>query len=607
MCGITGAYLSSKPQPFHQEQVKSAVQALRHRGPDFSAIKSKGSFICGHSRLSIIDLSPLSNQPMQSEDGRYTLVFNGEIYNYHELKSQLIDSGDQFKSSGDTEVLLHWLIQKGVNGIEKLNGFFAFAYYDHEKDEVLLVRDRMGQKPLYYAEREDGLYFASELTALRPYFNSFTPNTEALSFYLRYSYIPAPHTAVEGVHKLLPGEYLIAGKKGISKKRYYRPANESPTDSKLFDLMEDAVIRRLISDRPIGSFLSGGIDSSIITALAARHHPGIDSFSIGFDSNKYLDESKVAEQIAKELGTRHHRIAFESRSIPELINGVLDSLDEPFADSSSIAYYLLCEFASDKVTVALSGDGADELFGGYRKHRAHAMLQLGWRAKLLHILPEFSGSREGPLSDQFRKLGKLVKASKLSPKERYLFLAAFAPENHALINSKSASPERIEKEILNRFDPSDLNQILLLDQELVLPNDMLHKADRMSMAHSLEVRSPFMDHRVVSYANSLSASHKFTAKKGKLVLRDTFKDLVPNIVWNQPKRGFEVPLRQMLENELKGLIDEQLSPSAIEKLGIFSSEAVKRLKHRFETDKDSSTTYLLWAILVAQHWFGKHG
>lgn len=612
MCGFTGIISKNGDAEALKNAVQQSLAMIHHRGPDYQQYLGIGALHLGHARLSILDTSKASNQPFQSADGRYTLCFNGEIYNYKSLRQSLIEKGVDFRSEGDTEVLIQCLIHHGLECLEKLNGFFAFAFYDHELDSLILARDRMGQKPLLYSKSNGQLCFASELSALKPYLTEFKPDFTALSFYMQLGYIPAPHSAIEGVQKMMPGEYLICTK-GKSEKGFYfeldhKLSNQPQSTSDFVELMDDSVKLRLISDRPLGCFLSGGIDSSIITALASKHHDKLNTFSIGFDNNPYLDESKYAADLAKSLGTIHHRIGFESKSVLERVTNMLDSLSEPFADSSAIAYYALSEYTRKEVVVALSGDGADELFAGYRKHLALNALSSFWIRNALKFAPTKEGSRENQESDRRRKIGRLSKAARLDFKERYWLLASFAPEPAVqLLKQKSSNYQSLKSEMLNEMESDSIQDVLLMDQKLVLPNDMLHKADSMSMAHGLEVRSPFMDYRVVDFANKLSAKHKISYQKGKLILRESFKNILPAEVWTRPKKGFEVPLESMLKNELQALIEEYLSEKSIESLGVFNAQAVGDLLNNFKLSPNAQSSFSIWSILVAQYWFSSKG
>ena len=372
MCGIVGIH---GPRAEGAE-LSASLEALSLRGPDRQAFIHNGQVCLGHARLSIIDTSSASDQPMQDPSGRYSIVFNGEIYNYRTIRDDLKEDGQEFQSSGDTEVLLKLLIKEGVKGLQRLNGFFAFAFYDAQEDELLLVRDRVGIKPLYYSISEGNIAFGSEMKALSPLLGQDKIDSIGVDLYFQLNYIPAPHTASRSVKQLLPGHYLRHSNGKTSIERYYEMASLSSNpisdiNSKLYSLMETSVERRMVSDVPLGSFLSGGVDSSIIAALAVKQKKDLKTFSIGFRDQGYFDESQYAEQVAEHIGSDHRTLHIHEEELLHSLDAVLDYIDEPFADSSAIAVHALCHFARKEVTVALSGDGADELFGGYNKHQAH--------------------------------------------------------------------------------------------------------------------------------------------------------------------------------------------------------------------------------------------
>lgn len=609
MCGITGTYTFESGQIAAAEisALNRSLGMLQHRGPDFQASAVQEGFACGHARLSIIDLNPEANQPFKSEDGRYILCYNGEIYNFPDLKEELEKDGVIFRTSSDTEVLLYWLIKFGKAGLNKLNGFFAFAFFDTREHELLIARDSMGQKPIYYHSHDSGIRFCSELRSITPYLAEPKPDHEALSLYLQLGYFPAPYSALLNVAKLEAGHLLEVNRAGIVKQSWFDlpclRTEQDPVDTDLYDKLTSAVERRMVSDRPLGTFLSGGIDSSIITMLATEFKGDLDSFSIGFDNSKYLDESEMAAKVAKDLGTRHHRIAFEDYGNEKLLESFQSDLDEPFADSSAIAYFVLSEFASKRVCVALSGDGADELFGGYRKHRAHLMLRNPFLNLGLRLISPKKGNRENAIQDRMRKLGKLAVAARMKPRERYWYLATFSHEDPNEYLNSDTIPDSIKDQFLTSLKDDRIRSILCTDQQLVLPNDMLHKADRMSMRHGLEVRSPFMDPHVVNLASTLKKSELLNFRKGKLELRSTFRYSLIKDVWKQPKKGFEIPLQSLLINDWNRNLEAALAPEKLDQLGIFDTDAVISMIQSFKKQPDAESAFLLWAIFIAQSWY----
>lgn len=379
MCGITGVFAFNEIGRFNLPNISLATETLEHRGPDFQKV-FVGDFVAlGHRRLSIIDLNPQSNQPMSAEDGRFKLVFNGEIYNYKSLRQELASKGVQFETESDTEVLLQILIHDGKNALNKLNGFFAFAFYDQQKEEMLVARDRYGIKPLYYLEDEDRFIFASELKAILKFGIEKTIDTNSIYTYLQLNYLPAPMSMVKGVKKLMPGHYAVVKKKSVEINSYYELKNTfekqfqgtyEDAQVQLKALMEKSVERRLVADVPLGTFLSGGVDSSIISAIASKKVEGLHTFSIGYHGNSFFDETEYANAVAKHIGSKHHVFSLSLDDLYGYLPKLLKSFSEPFADSSALPVYALSQLTKENVTVALSGDGADELFAGYNKHAA---------------------------------------------------------------------------------------------------------------------------------------------------------------------------------------------------------------------------------------------
>jgi asparagine synthase (glutamine-hydrolysing) len=389
MCGITGIYAFNMVGRVSMIHLVNATQALGHRGPDFQNTIHDEAVGLGHRRLSVIDPSPEGHQPMTDASGRYSLIYNGEIYNYRELRQQLEQNGITFRGNSDTEVLLQLLIREKEQALDKLNGFFAFALYDREKGSIFMARDRFGIKPLYYYSDNDRFLFASELKSILAYGIEKDYDYEALFTFLQLNYIPAPRSIFRKVKKLMPGEYLYIDREKFQKKLYYaQPVpqkmaeNLSYTDQqqKLSELLDQAVRERLVADVPLGSFLSGGIDSSVIAMLAARHKEDFHTFSIGYSDEPYFDETRYAESVAKKIGSHHHVFKLSGQDLLQQADHVLRHLDEPFADSSAIAVNILSKETRKHVTVALSGDGADELFGGYNKHAAYMRLMEGGTA-----------------------------------------------------------------------------------------------------------------------------------------------------------------------------------------------------------------------------------
>jgi asparagine synthase (glutamine-hydrolysing) len=460
MCGITGIYAFNEVGKFHMINLSSATDKLSSRGPDAGRTDIIGRVGMGHRRLSIIDTSSDGNQPMRDASGRYTIVFNGEIFNYREHRQALQASGISFHSSTDTEVLLYLYIHEGIQCLQKLNGFFAFAIYDEQEDKLLIARDRFGIKPLLYYHDEDKVLFASEIKSLLAYGIEKHLDYNALYQYLQFNYVPAPHSMFKDIRKLMPGHYMEISKAcdpRMSISRYYHiPFDETSLNpeqlsyvqqqQKLEKLLDESVQRRLVADVPLGAFLSGGIDSSVITALASRHVQQLHTFSIGYRDEPFFDETSYARLVAKKFQTEHTVFSLTNQDLYSHLSDILDYMDEPFADSSAIAVYILSKETRKKVTVALSGDGADELFSGYNKHMAafRAMhpgtteQAAGLMQPLLAMMPK---SRNGFFANKVRQLQRFAEGAALSPKERYLRWATFLDAESAarrLKNMKGA-------------------------------------------------------------------------------------------------------------------------------------------------------------------------
>jgi asparagine synthase (glutamine-hydrolysing) len=567
MCGITGIYAFNQIGSFYMVNLAKSVDRLSQRGPDGRDTYIEDFLALGHRRLSIIDTSHNGKQPMSDESGRYVMVFNGEIFNYKELRKKLSDKGINFFSETDSEVLLKLYILEGKECLNQLVGFFSFAIYDKETQDLFLARDRMGIKPLLYYFDEDKFAFASEMKSLLAYNIPAEIDYTSLYQYLQLNYIPAPASILKNIFKLMPGAYIVIKKKKIEHGTYYtipydgakaRKNRLSYDEQKaeLESLLEESVKLRLIADVPLGAFLSGGIDSSVIVALASRHTEQLNTFSIGYKNEPFFDETKYAELVAKKFNTNHTVYSLTNDDLFSNLFEALDYIDEPFADSSALAVYILSKQTSKKVKVALSGDGADELFAGYNKHMGDFRVREGGFmvaavASLQPLLKLFPQSRNSFFSNKIRQLDRLAEGKKMSDSERYWRWCAFTHEDGAqkLFSEKSLGYLLKEeyssrkKEILKHFSPGgDLNQVLRTDMDLVLPNDMLFKVDMMSMACGLEVRVPFLDHRVVDFAFSLPVSSKIDFGMKKKIVQDTFRGILPPELYNRPKHGFEVPL-----------------------------------------------------------------
>jgi asparagine synthase (glutamine-hydrolysing) len=629
MCGITGIFAKNLAGKVHMINLSHATALMERRGPNARGVWMNDNVGLGHRRLSIIDVRPNANQPMKDASGRYRIVFNGEIYNFKALRRGLIEKGVQLQSESDTEVLLYTYIHYGEKCLAMLNGFFAFAIYDAHKDSLFAARDRYGIKPLYYFNDDDKFLFSSDMQALLAYGIEKQIDVNALHLYLQLNYTPAPRTMIKGVRMLEPGRCLHLTHNSFDIQSYYKieydPKNimvgktYEQQCSQVLKLVVDSVERRMVSDVPLGTFLSGGIDSSIISGVAKGYKNDLQTFSIGYSDEPFFDETSYANMVAEKFRTKHTVFSLSNNDLYEHLFDILDVIDQPFADSSAIPTYILSKKTRAEVTVALSGDGADELFSGYNKHAAHLRAMddstingfLRLFGSWLAILPK---SRSGRVSNILRQLEKFGSGLRLNDAERYWRWAGILPETkatallHANLRSGMQLPSDDKLKYLSKISRNhDFNDLLLADMQLVLPNDMLRKVDMMSMAHGLEVRVPFLDHELVDYMFRLPAELKINQKIRKRILQDAFRDLLPAPLYNRPKKGFEVPLLKWFRTGLKSLIvDDLLSDRLISSQGIFDEVAVRRLRKQLFSINPGDAPATIWALIVFQWWWKKY-
>ncbi|MBS1773715.1 MAG: asparagine synthase (glutamine-hydrolyzing) [Bacteroidetes bacterium] len=634
MCGITGYYAFKSNAATNLTKITQSTDKIILRGPDSGGVFTHEQVALGQRRLSIIDTSTGASQPMFDVTNRYVIVFNGEIFNYKQLSEKYLQNTWQriggAKTTSDTEVLLYLLIEYGTSCLEWLAGFFAFAFYDKETKKLILARDRFGKKPLLYHATDEHMAFGSEMKALLEWNIPKELNYNALYHYLQLTYIPQPQSMFKGVLKLLPGHYMICDNTGIKEQgSYYQTTINSSGYNKytyeqaqqqLVEAMEVSVQERMIADVPLGAFLSGGIDSSVVVALASKYTDKLNTFSIGYKDNAFFDETKYAQLVAKKYNTNHTVFSLANNDFLEHVYDVLDYLDEPFADSSAIPQYILCYHTRKHVTVALSGDGGDEVFAGYNKHAAewkvrqssitNTLIKAG--LPLWQMLPR---GRNNKVTNLFRQLYKFAEGAKLSAKDRYWLWASFNTQqqvnellsdkskshiNHSLLNAEEAA-------ILQNIKSDDFNEILLTDMNLVLPGDMLVKVDLMSMANSLEVRSPFLDYKVVDFAFSLPPSYKIDGSMKKKIVQDAFRPLLPEEIYNRPKHGFDIPLQDWFKKELKSLIfDELLNEDFLREQGIFNPNISLQLKNKLFSNNPEESVEAIWSLVVFQYWYKKY-
>lgn len=600
------------------------VRSIRHRGPDAQVVKQFNGAVLGHARLSIIDLSEAGNQPFVSEDGRYALVFNGEIYNFKILRSKLETQGVRFRTQTDTEVLLALLSREGMDAIEQLNGMFAIAFWDNEAGTLDLIRDRIGKKPLYYTEQDGQLLFASELKALLQ-----CPNVpreirpDAVYDFFAYQYVPDPKTIFRNIYKLEPGSHLHRACSGKTTfHRYWspqmgeaKPLSMDDAKGQLLDLIEDATRQRMISDVPLGAFLSGGVDSSGVVAMMARGGHNVTTCSIGFQEEGF-NETEFARAVANQYKT-DHREHMVTGGVAERLLDICKYLDEPFADSSLVPTFLVSELARKDVTVALTGDGGDEIFAGYEKYTTD------WREnQLRRKFPSSVRSVMGGLAPVLRKIpGKLLRRASslmhslsLDPAKAFYVTNTFIDDHiwQFLLNEDfrrqlgDYHPSELTERLYHQCDSQDhLSKILYTDMRTFLPGDILAKADRMSMANSLELRSPLLDYRIIEFANRLPSELKFDRGQKKVVLREALNPLLPRDILDRKKMGFSTPVAQWLRVELKLIFEEQIFGKGQGLKELFNIDNLKILwiQHQRNIFDHSN---LLWPMLVYEIWWQRY-
>ena len=625
MCGITGwANLDPRTQPPEgsEDLLRSMCDRMVHRGPDSEGYLIDDGVALGMRRLAIIDLLT-GEQPTFNEDHSVAVVLNGEIYNYRELRADLEARGHTFRSASDTEILPHLYEEYGREMVQHLNGMFAFALWDDRRRRLFIARDRFGEKPLYWGVFDGTLLFASEPKVLLAH-PSVRPNLNlnALRQYLSFDYVPAPLSIYEGISKL-PAAHMLTLEDGrVEVERYWRLSYKTrqPVPSvaeaaeQLRELLADSVRLRLVSDVPLGVLLSGGIDSSLVTALAVRaSSETVKTFSIAFAESSF-DESQYARAVAKFLGTDHHEERFSASLAANLVGEIGAWMDEPCSDPSLVPTYLLSRFTRKHVTVALGGDGGDEIFAGYPMYCGHHMARAYVRVPrflrrgLIEPLVNFLPVKTKNLSFDYRAK-RFITASHYDEVARHhVWFGSFTPDDQDLLlteDLKRASEPDIYRDARRLFAECDSNNITecmqSLDAQLYLAEDILTKVDRASMAVSLEVRAPYLDHRVAEFAAGLPARYKLHGYTSKYILKRAARGLVPPFVWRRGKKGFGVPFAKWLKGELRPLAHDLLSPERLRRSGLFNAEYVARLQDEHERGV-ANHRKLLWTLLSFELW-----
>ena len=630
-----------------EQTALAMARAIAHRGPDFQAAWADpaAGIGFGHARLSIIDLSAAANQPMHAIGGRYTIVFNGEIYNFRALSDELRAAGYVFRTAGDTEVLPAAVDAWGIDkAVQRLNGIFAFALWDAANRVLHLVRDHVGVKPLYYGIRDGTVMFGSSLKALfaHPRFEADV-DPWALAEYLRYSYVPEPRSILRGVAKLSPGS-IVSFDSSLAPvaTRYWDlaaearagthdplPGNDEELSRAFETLALDAVRGQLVSDVPLGAFLSGGIDSSLVTALMQASAPGkVKTFTIGFEDARF-DESPQAREVARHLGTDHTEMACTTREARDIIPELPHFYDEPFADSSQIPTMLLSRLTRRHVTVALSGDGGDELFAGYDRYFWMYRLRrlkscvpsfaTRWIARLAELAPRgttfpvIARIARSPERWLVRLDGLYHLARMLQHYDDYGYLYRTTPMSVAtlrdgpLLADEGEPPGVVDDPRLRREFPDLLDWMQLVDQKTYMVEDILHKVDRASMAYGLEARVPLLDRRLVEFSWRVPRGMKADSRQGKRLMRSVLERYLPRHLIDRPKRGFSIPLADWLRHELRDWAETMLAPRLLERDGLLDVAGVRRCWANFIGGQANHTQTTVWALLMFLAWRENYG
>ena len=616
MCGICGYIGSAERRPLAE-----MLEVLGHRGPDDEGELFDGDVALGMRRLSIIDLER-GHQPLSNEDGSVWIVYNGEIYNYRELRRELEGRGHRFSTESDTEVIVHLYEDMGERCVHRLRGMFAFALWDKTDRKLLLARDRIGIKPLFYYRRNGRLVFASEIKSLLRHPDVPKDlNLPSLYYFLTFLYIPAPHTIFKGIKKLPPG-HILSWTEGRPVLRQYWDLHFPVPDvrpeeyyrERIYELLRESVRMRMISDVPLGAFLSGGVDSSTVVGLMSEvSSEPVRTFSIGYGRKaESYNELEYARIVARHFGTEHHEYIVEP-DVVELLPKIVWYLDEPFADSSTIPTFLVSEVARKHVKVCLSGIGGDEVFGGYPRYIGERLagyyeilpliLRKHMLAKMVELIPESTESRNIP-----GWIKRFVRGGALRPEDRYISWISFLDRRQAMRLFRNGPPGDdslpfdIHRRLYRDNDAGNsLDRIFYLDLKTYLPDDLLAMGDRMSMGNSLELRVPFCDHEVIQFSAGVPYGLKLKGLRLKSVLKKTVQPLLPGPIIKRKKQGFMVPLAKWFQNELGGYVDDLLSRARVEKRGYFRYEYIRWVLDQHHRNRRNFTD-LIFALVSLEIW-----
>ncbi|MDR2962938.1 MAG: asparagine synthase (glutamine-hydrolyzing) [Bacteroidales bacterium] len=616
MSGITGIFSFNGAAQQYETAFKQSLASIATRG-------NQSQKTCALEKCALGEQSFTASLPQNCPEERYHVVFDGEFYNFQSYADELHINTTQPEDEQKLETLRKLYDRHSHDIVKKIDGFFAIAIYDTQNHTLFIARDFVGGKPLFFAKTSDFFCFASELNAVLSYPVPRTLNQTALFCYLQLQYVPAPETMIAEVQKLEAGHFVYVTQHTVEKKQFHNILERPPQTTLSYgeaktqfeNLFETAVQKRIEQTPKLGGFLSGGIDSSVVCGVAARSVKHLPTFSIGFAENAYFDETKYALQMAKRIGSEHTSIQVSPGECADYISKILDTFDEPFADSSAIAMYIVSEKVKQHCNVALSGDGADELFFGYRKHAAHLRLLtpsvsnsvLKLMRPLLQTLPQ---SRNSKLFDAFRKANRYAQALSLSNAEAYWKLCTLQTEAQAQTFMKGNYDAETYAHIKNHYCAQlngdiSLNDISRADQYLVLTCDMTTKSDRMSVRHGLDVRTPFLDYSMIAFANSLPEDYKIHNGVRKRIVKDVYASFFPADLLNRPKHGFEVPLHTWCNGILREQIDTLLSKQTIEEQHVFNWEHIAQLRAKLQSKNPGDSATQIWALLSFQTWWKK--
>ncbi len=623
MCGIAGIFKTNKSQP-DLDRLAGACRLLEHRGPDEEGFFVEKSVALGHRRLSIIDILT-GHQPMSTADGRFHVVYNGEVYNFRGIRSKLEKEGARFKTESDTEVLLEAFVRYGRKCLDLFTGMFSFAVYDKKEETLFLARDRLGVKPLFYYRDSSGFYFASEIPALLMLVPvSRLVNPEAIDLFLSFRYINAPLTAIKGVNRFLPGHFMEVKDGKVCRYEKYWDVHANETVDVSYDeavetfrnLFDEAVRLRMIADVPLGAFLSGGVDSSLVVASMAHMTDKVKTFSIGFKEQKF-NELPYAKEIARKFHTEHLEVVVEPdvvRIVPEIVK----KFGEPFGNETSILLYYMSQVAARDVKVVLSGDGGDEAFAGYKRYGQCLQVE---RLKALGLKNTYTALRrlclrlESLVNPKRKNVKFPAKAGDVALIDKsgfpYLaFLSIFDRKDRELFYNKNGPlypliDQQLPRKAISKWLLPDqvpaLTRLQYVDIKTYLPGDILYYVDTMSMANSLETRSPFLDHKIVEFALRLPPSYKLKGQKGKRILKDAFTDRIPKSFFERRKKGFSVPLAKWVSGPLNDHITETVLDAGRVFYALFDRRNVEKLLST-GPGLDSRLAQKIWNLYILANW-----